>query len=87
MVAWKVKDRTEADSAAAKAIKSPMISHCYYRPSPAEDWPYEFFTMFHGRNEEDCAAGIAELAQKTGLTEYAALRSVRELKKISMTYF
>ncbi|MCL1889601.1 MAG: Lrp/AsnC family transcriptional regulator [Desulfovibrionaceae bacterium] len=88
MVAWKVKDRQEADAAARAATALPQISHCYYRPSPEKDrWPWEFFTMFHGRREEDCAAGMAELSQKTGLTEYAALRSLRELKKISMTYF
>ncbi|MDR2051007.1 MAG: Lrp/AsnC family transcriptional regulator [Deltaproteobacteria bacterium] len=87
MVAWKVADQEEADLAARAAMENPRISHCYYRPSPAEDWPYEFFTMIHGRKKEDCLATIDFLLEHTSLREYAALESLKELKKTSMTYF
>lgn len=87
MVAWKVKDAAQADEAAKVAIENNMISHCYFRPSSAEDWPYEFFTMIHGRSEGDYLEVVEFLKANTSLTEYAVLESIKELKKISPTYF
>ena len=29
------------------------VSHCYERPSYPE-WPYNLFTMVHGKNEDEC---------------------------------
>ena len=52
MVAWKVPHDI-VDAIGAEASKHPLISHCYFRPSSAPDWPYEFFTMIHGRNPEE----------------------------------
>lgn len=86
MVAWIIAaDR--ADEAGVKAADHPLISHVYYRPSPASDWPYELYTMIHGRSPEEYKEVIAELRASTCLEEYAVLESIRELKKTSMTYF
>lgn len=87
MVAWKVKDQAQADEAAKIAIEHSMISHCYFRPSSAPDWPYELFTMIHGRSENEYMEVVRFLKENTSLDEYAVLESVRELKKISPTYF
>ena len=86
MVAWKVAAH-EVDAAGAKAAEHSLISHCYYRPSPAADWPYELYTMIHGRRPDEYKEVIAEVAAATGLTDYAVLESIKELKKISMLYF
>jgi DNA-binding Lrp family transcriptional regulator len=86
MVAWRV-DEALADAAGEAAAKHPNISHCYYRPSSAPDWPYAFFTMVHGRSAEECLAVIESLRRESVLDEYAALESLKELKKTSMTYF
>ena len=86
MVAWRA-DEALADAAGAIAAAHPNISHCYYRPSPTPDWPYAFFTMVHGRSAEECQAVIESLRSASGLDEYAALESLKELKKTSMTYF
>jgi DNA-binding Lrp family transcriptional regulator len=86
MVAWKV-DPDQVDAIGAEAARHPLISHCYYRPSPAEDWPYEFYTMIHGRRPDEYKEVVETLRQTTPLREYAVLESLRELKKISMTYF
>ena len=86
MVAWKVR-REDADAIGAKAAEHPLISHCYYRPSPAEDWPYELYTMIHGRSEAECLGVVEDVMKMTDLKEHAILRSLKELKKISMTYF
>lgn len=64
----------------------PEVSHCYERPS-LPDWPYNVFTMIHGQSEEECRQVIAKIAQATGVTQYDALYSLKELKKSSMRYF
>lgn len=86
MVAWKISE-DKVDEAAAYAVKNQRISHCYYRPSSAPDWQYTFFTMIHGRTMQECYDVVEELRQNTCLDEYAVLESIKELKKISMTYF
>ncbi len=86
MVAWAV-DEQDADALGAAAAALPRVSHCYYRPSPASDWPYTLYTMVHGRNSDECRAAVDAL-RAAGLPErYAMLDSLEELKKISMTYF
>lgn len=86
MVAWKTADEDEALKFGPILAESQAISHCYYRPG-ASEWPYTLYTMVHGKSPEQCLEAVAELAESTGLTEYATLFSTRELKKISMTYF
>ena len=86
MVAWKVSPH-DVDEAGQEAARHPLISHCYYRPSSASDWPYEFYTMIHGRSTEEYKEVIAALIDTTVLKEYAVLESLKELKKTSMTYF
>lgn len=86
MVAWKIAPE-RVDEAGEAAAKNENVSHCYYRPSPVEDWPYTLYTMVHGRSEEECAAVVAALSALPHMDEHAALSSLKELKKISMTYF
>ena len=86
MVAW-IIDPALADEAGTRAAQHPRISHCYYRPGTAPDWPYTLYTMIHGKSEQECLAVVDELRRSTPLREYAVLESVKELKKISMTYF
>ena len=43
--------------------------------------------MVHGRSAEDCLAVVEEIRRSTPLESYEILNSIRELKKISMTYF
>lgn len=86
MVAWIVTEET-VDELGAFAARHSMISHCYFRPSSAADWPYGLYTMIHGKESGDCEAVIEELRQHPGFDQYAVLESVKELKKTSMIYF
>lgn len=86
MTAW-LASREEADACGPVAAAHPQISHVYYRPSPAADWPYTFYTMIHGRTDTECEKVIHELRSAWPLQDYVVLRSLRELKKTSMTYF
>ncbi len=63
-----------------------VVSHCYLRPT-YEDWPYNIFTMLHGRKIEDCHKVAAAIAEATGVTEHAMLFSTKEYKKTRVRYF
>ncbi len=62
------------------------VSHCYLRPT-YEDWPYNIFTMVHGRKKADCEAVLRAIAEKTGVRKRESLYSTREYKKVRVSYF
>ena len=62
------------------------VSHCYERLSYPE-WPYNIYTMIHGRDRERCLEIVERIAEATGLRDYTVLFTVREFKKRSMRYF
>ncbi|MDR1489857.1 MAG: Lrp/AsnC family transcriptional regulator [Desulfovibrio sp.] len=86
MAAWKITPE-KADEAGRLAARHPGVSHCYYRPSSFPDWPYELYTMVHGRSRAECCRAIEEIAGNASLSEHIVLDSLKELKKSSMRYF
>jgi len=63
------------------------ISHCYQRPT-YEDWPYQIFTMAHGRSKEECDAILDAIADAVPeISDRATLYSSTEFKKIRLLYF
>jgi siroheme decarboxylase len=63
------------------------ISHCYQRPT-YEDWPYQLFTMAHGRSKEECDAVLDAIgAAIPEIQDRATLYSSTEFKKIRLLYF
>ena len=62
------------------------VSHCYQRPSYPE-WPYNLFTMVHGKNAEECEQTLTAIAAATGIADRHALYSTREFKKVRVRYF
>jgi len=62
------------------------VSHCYQRPS-YPDWPYNLFTMVHGKSEAECEQTLAAIAAATGISGRQALYSSREFKKVRVRYF
>ena len=85
MTAWQVEeDRIHTVRKIMASFRA--VSHCYRR-DPAEDWPYNLYTMIHGKSEADCRKTARKMSEKAGVETYTLLFSQRELKKISMTYF
>jgi DNA-binding Lrp family transcriptional regulator len=85
MGVWKVpEDRILEMGGRMAATRG--ISHCYQRPTYA-DWPYNVFTMAHGRSKEECDAILDAIAEMSGIQERATLYSSTEYKKIRMLYF
>ena len=62
------------------------VSHCYERPTYA-DWPYQIFTMAHGRSKEECDAILDAIAAEFPIEQRATLYSSTEFKKIRLLYF
>ncbi len=56
------------------------VSHCYQRPR-SEEWPYNMYTMIHGRTPEECLAVAEKISIAVGIPEYKLVFSERELKK------
>lgn len=86
MVAWFAESEHDIDAVGQAMADRSEISHCYLRVN-CYDWPYNLYTMIHGRNQSDCQRVVKELLEETGLRQYEILFSVKELKKTSMQYF
>jgi DNA-binding Lrp family transcriptional regulator len=63
------------------------VSHCYQRPVYLPHWPYNLFSMVHGKTTEDCLAVLNSISERTGLAEYTMLYSTKEYKKVRVKYF
>jgi len=70
----------------AKIAKSQsQISHCYLRQRE-KNWPYNFYTMIHGRSKAECLKIIKHIEAKTGISNYQMLFTQKQLKKVSPRY-
>lgn len=86
MGVWQVpQDRVLEAGSRMAAFRG--ISHCYERPTYA-DWPYQLFTMAHGRSKEECDAILDAIETEIGCIEQrATLYSSTEFKKVRLLYF
>ena len=85
MVAWQVSEPA-ADVAGAGCARIPAVSHCYLRAA-AGDWPYNLYTMIHGRSREDCEMTIGEIVATTPLEQRAEFWTKHEFKKRRVRLF
>ncbi len=85
MGVWKVPPE-HVGELGPKFASFNAVSHCYQRPI-YPDWPYNVFTMIHGRTPADCEKVIQAVSAATGITEYAVLYSTKEYKKTRVPYF
>jgi siroheme decarboxylase len=79
LVAWKV---AEKDLARAANIfrEAGEVSHCYQRKTHAS-WPYNVYTMVHGRDRQDCLRIVKRLSRINGIKDHRELFTLKELKK------
>ncbi len=85
MTAWQVEEQ-DIEVVGRTMAEFKEVSHCYRR-DPTPQWPYNLYTMIHGKDEADCRRAADKMAQKTGVQKYKLLFSRREFKKTSMKYF
>ncbi|MGD0622618.1 MAG: Lrp/AsnC family transcriptional regulator [Thermacetogeniaceae bacterium] len=86
MIVWQVpEDRIEEVGGIMAGFQE--VTHCYQRPAYPPDWPYNLFTMVHGRKREDCQEIASRLSKAGGIGNYRMIFSTDELKKSGMKYF
>jgi DNA-binding Lrp family transcriptional regulator len=85
MVVWDV-DEEKGEEVGERAAAFSAVSHCYLRPK-YENWPYNLFTMVHGKNTDETNAIIAEMASEIDSKSHMPLYSSREFKKVRIEYF
>jgi DNA-binding Lrp family transcriptional regulator len=86
MVVWDVPDDAR-DERAVAAGREPSVTYCCHRPRrPAAEWPYNLFTMIHGRSRAAVDETIDDLATKHLRCEHARLHTVEVLKQTGVHY-
>jgi len=85
MSVWRVPEE-KAEEAGRRMAEFAEVSHCYQRPT-APGWPYSHYAMIHARSEEEASRVVRQIAARTGLRDYALLRTMREFKKTRVKYF
>jgi len=85
LVAW-AADPAQADADGPRAAQVAGISHCYLRPA-GPGWPYNLYTMIHGRSQQDCRLAIETILATTSLTGHVELWTAAEYKKRRVSLF
>jgi len=86
MVVWDVPD-DELDERGQVVGGLPYVTLCYHRPRrPDRDWPYNLFTMIHGRDADAVDRKVDELAEEFLPVEHERLFSTETLKQTGARY-
>ena len=86
MVVWDVAEGEIGEAIGKKAAEFSAVSHCYLRPK-YPNWPYNLFTMVHGKTKEETDSIIEEMAKEIESKSHMPLYSSREFKKVRIEYF
>ena len=58
----------------------PGVSHCYQRPT-YPDWPYNLFSMTHGRTKDECEAVLRRSPRRPGSTTTSCCTPPRSTRR------
>jgi siroheme decarboxylase len=87
MLVWDVPD-DKVDELGRKLGAENEVTLCYQRPRIKPRWPYNLFSMIHGKNRDDVLACIERLVKKLALdnTPYEILFSRQRFKQCGAHY-
>ena len=87
MVVWDVPD-ARVEAAGRLLGAHPVVTLCYQRPRRLPDWPYNLFSMVHGRDRDAVLAEITRLTAHPLLAglPHQALFSRRRFKQRGARY-
>ncbi len=87
MVVWDIPDARVAEIGHALGADA-AVTLCYQRPRCLPDWPFNLFSMVHGRDRDAVLAEIARLRETLGLgeTDCIPLFSQRRFKQCGARY-
>jgi DNA-binding Lrp family transcriptional regulator len=84
MVVWQVEPE-QTDSVGKLLAGFKEVSHAYERRTD-EKWPYNLYTMVHGKSEDDVLKTVQRMSRACGISNYRMLVTEKELKKAPPTY-
>lgn len=84
MVAWNVPD-DRINQVGQLFASFSKVSHAYQRLSN-DQWPYNLYTMVHACDNCELETTLNTMSAESGITEFRALKTARELKKVPPTY-
>ncbi len=84
MVVWQVEPERAVEIGQIFA-GFEEVSHAYERQT-RENWPYNLYTMVHGKSAEDVERVVKRMSQACGVSNYRILVTEKELKKVLPTY-
>lgn len=87
MVVWDIPD-SEVAEIGRRLGHCPEVTLCYRRPRRLPDWPYNLFTMVHGKDRHTVEAAITTIAAREGVAAYPhqPLFSLRRFKQCGARY-
>ena len=87
MTVWNIPDETVSELGKCMG-QFDFVTLCYRRPRRLPDWPYNLFTMIHGKDRDDVLANIQLLAESCQLEEkeHKVLFSTRRFKQRGAIY-
>jgi len=84
MVVWQVESERAVEIGQVFA-DFKEVSHAYERQT-SENWPYNLYTMVHGKSAEEVQQVVKRMSQVCGVSNYHILVTEKELKKVPPTY-
>lgn len=87
MVVWNVPD-DEVDALGDRLGTQPRVTLSYQRPRRPPEWPYNLFTMIHGRSRDEVLVEVDRLVATLGLAHipHEPLFSTRRFKQRGARY-
>ncbi len=87
MTVWNIADDVIGELGSCMG-QFDFVTLCYRRPRRLPDWPYNLFTMIHGKDRDDVLSNIQLLAKRCNLDEieYKVLFSTRRFKQRGAIY-
>ena len=87
MVVWDIPD-DQVDAIAERLAAEDVVTLCYQRPRRLPDWPYNLFTMIHGKQRAIVVASIEDLRCRLELDhDHDVLFSTHCFKQRGARYF
>jgi len=82
MVVWNIPDE-QVDTIGERLAREPKVTLCYQRPRRLPEWPYNLFTMIHGKHREQVLKSLQEIVNENELGLYPrdVLFSTRKFKQ------
>jgi DNA-binding Lrp family transcriptional regulator len=87
MVVWDIADEL-VEEVGEKLAAESAVTLCYQRPRNLPHWPYNLFTMLHGKERAVVISKIDGIRQRLGIdSNYDVLFSTKCFKQRGAQYF